>query len=314
MAWIEAHQSLAANPKLYKLMNLTGYPRDKAVGKLTILWLWVLEYAEDGDLSNQAKFSPNELGLAVDIKDPEESKRFYDALLDANFIERETLLVHDWLEYAGFYLIKRYSGKQRAHLRAIWAKHGYAYGKGQGKGRKVKLKKGDKKESTRRHITLTNTITNKEEGEEGVGAAPSNGSGSKSPGDPPSSDPPPIPPKKPKTDEEYFALVRDQIPLQMKERGPLWREAFPDVDIDTEGKAALSWLLTHPKAKDRRSDFPRFLNGWFNRAQKEFRGQHGRDRPPPPRAGPPQIGKSSNLEEALRRTAEWVPPEERKKS
>lgn len=45
----------------------------------------------------------------------------------------------------------------------------------------------------------------------------------------------------------------------------LWANAYPAINIDTELAKAASWLNANPE--NRKSNYARFLNGWFQRAQ-----------------------------------------------
>ncbi|MEY9435549.1 hypothetical protein [Bradyrhizobium elkanii] len=59
-----------------------------------------------------------------------------------------------------------------------------------------------------------------------------------------------------------------------------WQAAYPAIDVRAEIARAEAWLLANPK--NRKSDLPRFLNNWLNRAQDRA-----------PRAGgSPQPGRS----------------------
>lgn len=120
MAWIESHQGLARHPKLINLMHLTGYARDRCIGKLNLLWWWVLDYAEDGDL---AGVRPETVGEVVDIRNTEEANVFYQALLETGFIDKETFCIHDWFDYAGRYLKTKYHSSNPAKYRQILRKH-----------------------------------------------------------------------------------------------------------------------------------------------------------------------------------------------
>jgi hypothetical protein len=318
MAWVEAHQSLANHPKLFHLMDLTDLPRDRCIGRLFLLWTWALEFAEDGDLS---RFSPDQIGFAVGIDGPdqkkEEREKFFHALLQSGFVEEEKLLIHDWLDYAGLYLIKKYSSSNRNKLKEIWSKHGFVYGRGKSKGTKYKRKTSERKVNQKRDIPLplpmeeeknkrnialpsslptpSSTAFPMEEGKSEK-AAPSNG------------DSPSKGRKKEKefTKEEYFAHCRAQIPDRLETHRGTWKEAYPNIDLEQESKKALSWLISHPK--ERRSQFDRFLNSWFTKAEDDFKAREIKI----PRARSPDIG-GSKVEKSIRRTAKWVPPEERKK-
>ena len=50
MAWIKSDQSLANHPKLILLARALGISKVEALGHLHLLWYWVLEYADDGEL------------------------------------------------------------------------------------------------------------------------------------------------------------------------------------------------------------------------------------------------------------------------
>lgn len=138
MSWIESHQELSTHPKLFRLSALSGYDQDICIAKLHRLWWFALSYAEDGDLS---RFSNAEIGYGVGISDKTRAEQFVSSLKEARWIDADTCFVHDWLDYAGLYLIKKYSSGYPQKLKEIWSKHGYVYGKGQGKGVKVLKKK-----------------------------------------------------------------------------------------------------------------------------------------------------------------------------
>jgi len=117
MAWIESHQNLEQHPKLLHLMKLTGWTLDEAIGKLHRLWWWVLNYAEDGDLSKHlpyvylTRFSSN--------CTPSE---LYLHLQESKWITKNGLL-HDWLDYAGRYLKGKYKTSNPKKLIEIYKKH-----------------------------------------------------------------------------------------------------------------------------------------------------------------------------------------------
>ncbi len=115
-------------------------------------------------------------------------------------------------------------------------------------------------------------------------------------GNPPS---PPAPKNaEPMTTEEYFTFCREEVPRWLENRRSLWKKAYPGIDLDQESAKALSWLISNSEKRKKRLD--RFLNAWMDRAQES------------PRARGHPGGNSSGLEEALRRTATWSPPEDRK--
>jgi len=122
--WIELHVNLETNPKLYPLMEATRWGKWETIGRLVGLWCWVIRYAEDGDLS---KYMPIQYldHLKGDLS-PVELHRF---LQDSGWINSDDK-IHDWLEYAGLYLIRKYHSSNLKRLKEIWKKHDRVYGRG----------------------------------------------------------------------------------------------------------------------------------------------------------------------------------------
>jgi len=98
---------------------------------LHALWHTALEQQEDGDLS---KWSHGMIAQAASWEgNPDE---FVTRLREWGWLDGS--LIHDWIDYVGPYLIKKYSSGNAALLQKIWLKHGYKYGKGNGKFAKQK--------------------------------------------------------------------------------------------------------------------------------------------------------------------------------
>lgn len=102
VAWIELHQTLPTNKKTVRLKNLLRIKTPQAVGHLCILWLWALDNAPDGDLS---EFSTEEIAefACWSGKNPDD---FVNALIKAGFLD-EDLHIHNWYDYAGKLVEKR---------------------------------------------------------------------------------------------------------------------------------------------------------------------------------------------------------------
>lgn len=66
----------------------------------------------------------------------------------------------------------------------------------------------------------------------------------------------------PKLSFSFEKGIFENIPELLKQK---WHTAFPAVDIQFEFEKMSIWLLTHPKNK--KSDYPRFINNWLVRAQ-----------------------------------------------
>ncbi len=94
MAWIKSHQNLSNHPKVLKLCNRTNKNKAEIIGYLHLFWWWVLDYAEDGDLS---KFKNVLIIEGLKIQD----------LKDCGFIDNDEK-VHDWIDFAGEFLRLKY--------------------------------------------------------------------------------------------------------------------------------------------------------------------------------------------------------------
>ena len=108
MAWIKSDQSLANHPKLILLARALGISKVEALGHLHLLWDWVLEYADDGELKY--------LDLIPDACEwSGDQQVFLDALIKYGFIDTTydpednftEYHVHDWLDYSGALYEKR---------------------------------------------------------------------------------------------------------------------------------------------------------------------------------------------------------------
>jgi uncharacterized phage protein (TIGR02220 family) len=131
MAWIESHTVLARHRKTLELAFDLKVKPVQIIGHLHALWHTVLEQQEDGDLSRWS-----DALIAQSALWDGEPVEFVTRLRDRGWLDDS--LVHDWIDYVGPYLIKKYSSGNVPRLKEIWAKHGYKYGKGQGKYAKQK--------------------------------------------------------------------------------------------------------------------------------------------------------------------------------
>ena len=121
MAWIESHTVLLRHRKVLQLATDLSIPPVVVLGHLHALWHAVLEQQEDGDLTEwpdamiaQAAAYTGDASVLVTAL---QSRKW----LDGKFI-------HDWIDYAGLFLTKKYSTSNSVLLKKIWRKHGYKYG------------------------------------------------------------------------------------------------------------------------------------------------------------------------------------------
>lgn len=108
--------------------------RSYAMGHLHALWHNALEVNEDGDLTGTSD------ELIAEYSDYPGDAPQYVRLLQqhgflgyrddgGNLIAGSERLLHDWLDYAGRFLINRYHTADREKLVRVWLKHGKRYGK-----------------------------------------------------------------------------------------------------------------------------------------------------------------------------------------
>lgn len=133
MAYIQLHVGAKRHRKLIECARDLRCKRAYLLGHLSALWLEVMELSEDGDIS---RWSDDVIAEAAGYTaDPTE---FVTLLLAHKWLDgdvgngasKRLILVHDWPDYAGRYLIRRYSSSPKGRLRLaeIWAKHGRVYG------------------------------------------------------------------------------------------------------------------------------------------------------------------------------------------
>lgn len=103
MAWIELHQNLPTHRKILCLKNILNICVAQAVGHMSMLWLWALDNARDGDLSP----FPNK-DIAAICGWNKKADKFVNALIESGFVD-ENMMIHDW----GDYTVKYVESKER---------------------------------------------------------------------------------------------------------------------------------------------------------------------------------------------------------
>ncbi len=152
MAWIESHTVLTRHRKVLLLSHDLKISIAQTIGHLHAFWHAVLEQQEDGDLSEWPDVMIEEAALWEGATPGEFVARLRArGWMDGN-------LVHDWLDYAGKFLISKYSSGNSRKLLEIWAKHGYKYGKGQRKF--CKQQASSKRQVTDRQANIPNQPLN----------------------------------------------------------------------------------------------------------------------------------------------------------
>jgi hypothetical protein len=126
VAWIEIHTVLSRHRKLKELGIALGIKAVHAKGHLVSIWLTALEQQEDGDMR---KWSDAFLAEAAEFDG--DATAFRKTLEAQGWLDNG--LIHDWLDYAGRYLMNKYASSNISRLKEIWAVHGRRYGHATGK-------------------------------------------------------------------------------------------------------------------------------------------------------------------------------------
>ncbi len=121
MAWIESHTVLLRHRKVIETSRELRIRRSHLMGHLHALWHATLEQQEDGDLSS---WSDEFIAESSDY--PGEASQWVRLLQKHGWLNDRK--IHDWIDYAGLFLTKKYSTSNRGKLVEIWARHGRVYG------------------------------------------------------------------------------------------------------------------------------------------------------------------------------------------
>jgi len=121
MPWVESHSVLVRHRKLIGLSRDLRLKPVHAMGHLHALWHVAIEQQEDGDFS-----SWDDAMIAAAAEFTGDAPQFVSLLRKHRWLDGG--LLHDWLDYAGLYLTRKYASGNRKRLEDIWQKHGRAYG------------------------------------------------------------------------------------------------------------------------------------------------------------------------------------------
>lgn len=107
MAWLKLHQSLKEHPKVLQLAESIGISVPETIGRLVLLWLWCLDYADDGVITRYEHGTIHKVcGISV------------DKLIDCGFVDTgNDDKIHDWLDYVGEYLRGKYRFQPEKYAR-----------------------------------------------------------------------------------------------------------------------------------------------------------------------------------------------------
>ena len=122
MAWLKIYQSIRQHRKILDAADALEIAPPYMIGLLTSFWLWALDNAPDGNVS---EISARNIARAAqwDGDADELLQAFISAgLLDQGNEDPATLTIHDWEEYAGTLIQQREAEKERSRRRRAAAK------------------------------------------------------------------------------------------------------------------------------------------------------------------------------------------------
>lgn len=110
MAWIELHQAIWTHRKTFILAAELNIDETYAAAHMIRLWTWALDNAPDGDLSG---LPPKVIAYGAGWRGDAEA--FVEASIKAGWLDRdnESLVIHDWYDYAGRLIEKRRKDMER---------------------------------------------------------------------------------------------------------------------------------------------------------------------------------------------------------
>src|SRR6185437_9166906 len=212
------------------------------MGHLHALWHDALEQQEDGDLT---KWSDE---MLADSSQFDGDAPQYVSLLQLHgWLDGR--LIHDWLDYAGPYLISKYHTNKRAWLVEVWAKHGKEYGKRKQTGSEQEVNGHSREDEMTLDKKKLETPTS-----------------TSSPASPEPSKPHPYLAGLIlyESDPKLNAIEKKTGEPRIQVLYRAWKAAFPNVDVMAQVKAAHAWELKQDP-KNRKTNRPKFLGSWMAR-------------------------------------------------
>lgn len=125
--WVKLHATEIVRLKKFNDLRVSlGWSVGECLGYLGLFWGHTLEVQENGDVTGwDSAYVAALLGFGAQV-----SEKFWSGLGSHGWIDQvnDRLLIHDWLDSAGAFLVKKYSSSNKEKLIEIWALHGRVYG------------------------------------------------------------------------------------------------------------------------------------------------------------------------------------------
>ena len=134
--WTAIDADLPHHPKTFDLARLMAWGTPETVGRLTLLWLWALRFADDGDLREHGA---HRIAGAMDVP-MDDAERLLSALIEARWIDREPYLrLHGWWAQQGPFLRARWrdNADRWKRVQQLYAPTGTVIGADHEKDRKT---------------------------------------------------------------------------------------------------------------------------------------------------------------------------------
>lgn len=250
--------------KVKRLMRLLNAPMYRVVGILETLWLLCTDCCDEG---NVGKYTDEEIADYLGWDGPQSPSELVRALSDSGWIdqdEEERLVVHDWLEHCPEYIRDRVRKRQARDS----------------KPRKQKTYVSSKPDNCGQ--SRTDAVV--------AGACPT--LSESVPSIPNQSQPNPTKPGQTNTscvetespsstpdhedEPSVLAFPCDGTPSAwglVESQLAQWRDLYPSLDVDTECRSALAWVLADSTRRKTARGMPRFLVGWLSRSQNRGNGR-----------------------------------------
>ena len=109
--WMRVDDTMPDHPKVRRLIRLLRVEDATGIGHLVSLWLWVLRYRPDGDITG---LDDDELAYAARWKG--DARTFVRSMQEAGLFDEDSrgvVTIHDWLDYAGSLREAERKAKQR---------------------------------------------------------------------------------------------------------------------------------------------------------------------------------------------------------
>jgi hypothetical protein len=249
----------ANTPELMKFKRLQrrlNETRRGIIGLLESMWIEVCRNCPEGDIG---RFSNEEIAIMVDWNG--DSDFLVNALVECSWLDRcskNRLVVHDWSDHCPTYVKGGLAKKGKDIAIAISSE---VIPKVQAIATSLDSSATSSEVSSTYSIQFNSSQANSSQA---------------------SSDSAQKPPKQETFDASSCVFpifptsgkhkTWEAKPEQISE----WAKCYPGINIDLEHRKAHSWVMANISKRKTKDGMPKFLNGWFSRAQDKIQSNSGK--------------------------------------